>query len=183
MGSCSSNLGASVFYGPYDIQIISRKLQNQQQSDPTLRCCQYVALCQTLWYPLPSLTQTLISSAVIRGPLVLIKSLINYLGDQKFSGPLFLRQTSIAANPFKLNIYTSVKKQTWQSKDIYPVATNAYTVCTHSHSETCTDSDEAKLEYKCGGGWLVCSLWIIWCPGDSAYSCLSASKGSCGQLA
>lgn len=91
--------------------------------------------------------------------LVLIKSLINYLVDQKFSGPLLLHQASIAPKPLKLNTQTFTQTPTGarNTQAKYTRATNVY-MHLLTQRKTHTDFDEAKLEYKGGGGWLVCCL-------------------------
>lgn len=107
--------------------------KKKQQSDTTWRCCENVCLCQTPGYPLPSLTQTLISSAVISGASwSLIKSLINYLVDQKFSGPLLLHRASTAAKPLELNTRIEANTSRSEKCTLQP----QMCICTHSHRKT-----------------------------------------------
>lgn len=106
-----------------------------------------VSVCQTLCDHLPPLSQTLISSALLEGGLlVLIKSLINYLAHQKFSGPLSLHLLQV--DHFNLNAaaHTDGSKQT----DVEPSSR-----CVLYNALRQTEFDEAKLEYGGGACWLV----------------------------
>lgn len=67
--------------------------------------------------------------------LVLIKSLINYLVDQKFSGPLLLHQASMAAKPLELNTHTFMQTPAGASKRKCTGATDV-----HMHSLTLKDT-------------------------------------------
>lgn len=132
--------------------------RNQQQGDPTLRCCEkYVSLSDILLSSSFFDPDTDLICSNKGALLVLIKSLINYLVDQKFSGPLLLHQASMAAKPLELNTHTHIHANTSRSKQRQVHWSHR---CVHAltHTERRTDFDEAKLDYKGGGGWLVCSL-------------------------
>lgn len=76
-----------------------------------------VSLCQTPCYPFSFFdpdTDLICSNKW--GLLVLIKSLINYLVDEKFSGPLLLHQTSMATKALELNTRTHINANLSRSK-------------------------------------------------------------------
>lgn len=88
-------------------QISVRKVHNftQQQSDPALKCVTSSDTLLSSSFFDPD-TDLIIICSHKQGLLVLIKSLINYLVDQKFSGLFLLHQASMAAKPLELNTHT-----------------------------------------------------------------------------
>lgn len=65
-----------------------------------------------------------------------------------------LHQASTATKPLELNTtpHTFMQTHAGASKQMYTLATDVHCICTYSQRETQTDFDEAKLEYKGGGG-------------------------------
>lgn len=88
------------------------------------------------------------------GSFVLIKSLINYLVDQKFSVPLLLRASTLVKTP---QIKRTPQRKDSQQQRANTGATDPRALtATHTLSNTHTHVhfDEAKLEYN-GGGWVA----------------------------